>query len=164
MFNEIVAIVVSPFQGENKTDKNGKNAVWLTPIAGKIPNRAMVVAGTVAERASLIAGTTVLCMIVEGEEDKEYGRRFNHTVLGPVEVGEILNIRKKLGSPIVVDVTGGVKANATNGILNTTAAAEGATPILNTTAAPTVDEAAAKAAAATLQTSSLPKNATTPTN
>jgi len=125
MYNEIVAVVVSPFQGENKTDKNGKDAVWLTPIAGKLPNRAMVVAGTVAERASLVAGTTVLVMINEGTADPVYGRRFNHTVLGPVEVSEIIGLRKELGAPVVVDVTTTENNTAENVILNANATTPG---------------------------------------
>ncbi len=143
MYNEIVAVVVSPFQGQNAVDKNGKNAVWLTPIAGKIPNRAMVVAGTVAERASLVSGTTVMVMINEGVADEQYGRRFNHTVLGPVEVSDILHLRKELGTPTIVDVTGGT--DTTNTLLNQENGGNGAAaaivPTLATSNLPGADAA-----------------------
>lgn len=106
MLNELIAVVVSAFQGEQKSDKNGKTNVWLTPVAGKIPSTAMVVAGTVAEQAGLAIGKTLLVMVNEGEEREVDGqklRQFNHTVLGEVKPMEILGLRKELGIADIIN-------------------------------------------------------------
>ena len=122
MFNEIFVAVISAFQGEKKADKNGVINVWLTPVAGKVPNRAMVVAGTVAAQAGLEIGKTLMIMVTETQEpDPQYGRRFNHTVLGEVKPSEILGLRKELGAALVIDVTAG--AENTSGIVNNAGAA-----------------------------------------
>lgn len=103
MFNEIVAVVVSAFNKlDSLLDKNGKQNVFLTPVAGKIPNQAMVITGTVAEKAGIEIGKTLLIMIGEKDPDPKHGRQFNHTVLGEVKPTEILNVRKELGTAQIV--------------------------------------------------------------
>jgi ribosomal protein S28E/S33 len=103
MLNELVVVKTSAFQGEKKADKNGMENIWLTPVAGKIPNQALVISGTVADKAGLQAGQTLLVMINETASDAVYGRQFSHTVLGPVSVGDILPLRKELGAALVLD-------------------------------------------------------------
>ena len=125
MLNEVVVVVVSPFQGEQKADRNGVTNVWLTPVAGKIPNQALVVAGTVAESAGLVIGKTLLVMVNEGAEDPTYGRQFNHTVLGEVKPMEIIGLRKDLGAASIV-----VTKQPVNG--EDTGAGAAAKPNLNT--------------------------------
>lgn len=118
MLNEIVVAVVGKFSKPgSEADKNGMENVYLTPIAGKMPNRAMVVAGTVAERAGLKIGSTLMVLIGERAADPVYGRQFNHTVLGEVKPQEILGLRKELGSALVIDVTDGAAANGAGNIL-----------------------------------------------
>ena len=127
MLNEIIVVAVSPFnKAGSEADKNGLMNVYLTPIAGKIPNQAMVVSGTVAQKAGLVVGTTLMVMISERASDPVYGRQFNHTVLGPVTPGEILGLRKELGAAIVVDTT----TEGANTVENVP------TPSLNTSALP----------------------------
>lgn len=121
MFNEVNVVVVSAFQGEKKTDTHGATNVWLTPVAGKIPNTAMVVAGTVAEKAGLEVGKTLLVMVNEGAEREVDGvmrRQFNHTVLGEVKPLEIISLRKttELGPATIVDTAPAVNAPAANTI------------------------------------------------
>lgn len=131
MLNEIVVVVVGKFSKPgSEADKNGMENVYLTPIAGKMPNRAMVVAGTVAERAGLKVGSTLMVLIGERAADPVYGRQFNHTVLGEVKPQEILDLRKELGNALVIDVTDGATADAGNILEGNTqpAANTGATP------------------------------------
>ena len=59
--NELVLVKTNLFKKEGmEADKNGMNNVFLEPIAGKMPNQAMVVAGTVAESNGLVAGNLQL--------------------------------------------------------------------------------------------------------
>ena len=118
MLNEIVVVVVGKFSKPgSEADKNGVENVYLTPVAGKMPNRAMVVAGTVAERAGLKIGSTLMVLIGERAADPVYGRQFNHTVLGEVKSPEILGLRKELGEALIIDVTNGA-AGGNNNIFN----------------------------------------------
>ena len=126
MLNEVVVVVVSAFQGEQKADRNGKVNVWLTPVAGKIPNQALVVAGSVAEKAGLEIGKTLLVMVNEGVEDPQYGRQFNHTVLGTVAPMEIIGLRRDLGAASIIVTKQPV--NGDQGNTNGTAA----TPTMST--------------------------------
>lgn len=128
MFNEIIAVVVSAFQKPgSEADKNGLQNVYLTPIAGKIPNQAMVVSGTVAQKAGLVVGSTLMVMVTERQSDPVYGRQFSHTVLGEVKPTDILNLRKELGAAVVIDTT----TNNANSAENAPAA-----PSLNTSGLP----------------------------
>lgn len=131
MFNQIGVFVVSPFaKAGSEADKNGIQNVYLKCIAGKVPNKALVVAGTVAQRAGMAVGQTLLIMVDEREPDAVYGRQFNHTVLGEVKPQEILGLRKDLGEPTIVDVNEGTTAGTGNILEGNTqpAANTGATP------------------------------------
>ena len=109
-FNEYVMVAVSAFQKEGSlTDTNGKTNVWLTAVAGKIPNQSMVIAGTVAEKALLTIGGTFLVNVVEGEEDAEYGRQFNVVNLGAVPFTELISVAKQLGKGTVVITKAGAE-------------------------------------------------------
>lgn len=104
--NELVLVKTSLWNGENKTDKNGALNLYLQPVAGKMPNKAMVVAGTVAASAGLVENTLQLVMVTEREVSTEYGRQFGVTVLDQNVAGrDIIGLRKELGEAIVVDVT-----------------------------------------------------------
>lgn len=117
MLNHLVLIVVSAFAKAGKeADKNGVANVFLTPVAGKIPNQAMVVAGTVAEKAGLTIGSKLLVQITERKgvaldsaNPNSLTRQFNHTVIGPVTTGEVITLRKELGEPFVIDTTATVE-------------------------------------------------------
>lgn len=126
MLNEIVAVVVSPFARKGKeADKNGLTNVYLTAVAGKIPNQAQVISGTVAEKAGLVIGKTLLVMIDEKPAVMYEGvltRQFNHTVLGEVKPSEILGLRKELGNPLPID---------TRTVVDNAEGTEGASPVLN---------------------------------
>jgi len=129
MFNQIIVAVVGAFtKVGSEADKNGLQNVYLKCIAGKVPNKALVVAGTVAQRAGMAIGQTLLIMVDERESDPVYGRQFSHTVLGEVKPQEILGLRKDLGEPTIVDVNEGVVAGniLENGAPNATNT--GATP------------------------------------
>jgi len=129
MFNQIIVAVVGAFtKVGSEADKNGLQNVYLKCIAGKVPNKALVVAGTVAQRAGMAIGQTLLIMVDERESDPVYGRQFSHTVLGEVKPQEILGLRKDLGEPTIVDVnegagTGNILENGAPNATNT-----GATP------------------------------------
>lgn len=127
MFNQIIVAVVGAFtKAGSEADKNGLQNVYLKCIAGKVPNKALVVAGTVAQRAGMAIGQTLLIMVDERESDPVYGRQFSHTVLGEVKPQEILGLRKDLGEPTIVDVNEGVEAG--NILENGAVANPGATP------------------------------------
>jgi hypothetical protein len=87
----------------------------------------LVISGTVAQRAGLVIGETVQIMVDERDADPVYGRQFNHTRLGVVDMKEILGLRKELGTPVIVSTgivpEGNILDNDAN--LN---AAKGATP------------------------------------
>jgi hypothetical protein len=107
MFNELVLVKVSAFRPKNgkHADKNGMQNTYLSPIAGKIPNKAMVQAGTVAVDNGLTIGETALLSVTEGKVSEQYGRQFNVTYLGKPTLMEILTLRRELGNGFVVDVT-----------------------------------------------------------
>lgn len=89
-------------------DRNGKQPVILSIIAGKSPNRN-VLSGTVAENAGFEVGKTYLASVREVEPN-EYGRQFVWEKLGEPSTLEIIEVSDKLGEPQVFDV--GVKANS----------------------------------------------------
>ena len=147
MFNSTVVVKVSPFQKEGKlADKNGLPNVYLTAIAGQIPSTAQVVSGTVAERAGLKIGGTFLVMVSEGKEDAQYGRQFNHTVIGEVAAMEVVTLQKELGRPSVLDTKASV-TNPDDDIL----VGKGASPALNSSSWPIGSAAADQDELAELQ-------------
>lgn len=149
MFNEVLIVRPDYFKetgGIVTTDKNGKMNVFLQPIAGQIPNKAMVVAGSVAISSGIclpdgkIAGKLQMVLVNETAPDPEYGRQFSVTVLdSDVPATSILEYRSKLGAANVLDVN--PKENATDEAsdakpsLNTTAVNTGKGPVAATPAA-----------------------------
>lgn len=107
MNNQLAIVCVGPYTGSTEnpatSDKNGKNPVYLTAVAGKVPNRN-ILSGTIAERAGMKTGNSYLVSITEGEVDPQYGRRFNFTVLASAGIDEILSGVKSLGNGEIYDV------------------------------------------------------------
>lgn len=104
---ESIAIIkVSEFRGANaRADKNGLAPMFLSPLAGKIPNRAMILSGTMAQRDGIFENDTIMVQFTETEADAKYGRQFTVTNLGIVTRLEYITLKKELGAPEVIDVT-----------------------------------------------------------
>ena len=82
--NNLVIVAVSAFNGkEAKPDVNGLESVYLTPIAGKCPNRN-VLAGTVAKSAGFEEGKTYLAKWTRLEDDPVYGAQVGWTKIQEV--------------------------------------------------------------------------------
>jgi len=156
--NGLVIVKVSEFQSTDTTklfDKNGVRNVWLTPIAGKMPNSALVIAGTVAAKENLTSGSTLLVSVAEREIDPEYGRQFGVTNLGAVPFADIVDLTLKLGNAEVIDTVKGFVPKTVPTTLSTSGI--GATEeheesdeeiVAKAKAAKLLEKAAAKAAAA----------------
>lgn len=98
-----VLVSVKTF-GRESFDVNGKQAVILIPVAGKIPNRNTI-AGTVAEREGLEIGKTYLVSFREVESN-EYGRQFQWSKIACVENPlHIIEASKSLGEASIYDVS-----------------------------------------------------------
>ncbi len=105
------AIVTVSVFGRESLDKNGKQALILLPVAGKIPNRN-ILAGTTAERAGFESGKSYLVTVRETESN-EYGRQFQWTKVCEVSSPlEIIKATKELGDGTVFSVDK-VEAEAT---------------------------------------------------
>jgi len=107
----LAVVSVSDYNNNNPLqsviDRNGKQSVILTSVAGRIPNKN-VLTGTVAESAKIVAGEMCLVQIMEYEEGdpqvldgridlKEYGRTFNYRKLEKVSGLQLDEYRAKLG-------------------------------------------------------------------
>ncbi len=103
MINELFIGKVNQFYG-GEPDVNGKNPVIIDVLAGKCPNKR-VLSGTVAESIGLTVGKIYLMNVYEIEEDVTYGRQFRFNSLGELSVLDFLEIRDKLGRPVLIDVT-----------------------------------------------------------
>ncbi len=102
MINSMCLVKISEFNGN--PDKNGLFPIFLSLVAGTMPNR-MVLSGTVAEREQLVVGTTCLVHFVERATDSEYGRQFSVSKLGEVSgIMEVLEVSNKLGDANLVNV------------------------------------------------------------
>lgn len=141
MLNEVILVKPTYFKetGNKQTfDKNTKPNVFLQPIAGNMPNRAMVIAGSVAIGNGIllsdgaIAGRGLqLVLVNETAADETFGRQFSVTVLDhDVDPTTVLDYRTKLGAGnvITIDVPKAADGGGSN------------TPVVNTskvsTAAP----------------------------
>lgn len=101
--NNQVLVTVKEF-GRVSLDKNGKQAVILIPVAGKMPNRNTL-AGTTAEREGFEVGKTYLASVREVEEN-EYGRQFQWSKISHVDNPmHIIEATKSLGEAAVYDVS-----------------------------------------------------------
>ena len=102
--NEVSLVKVSSYQGDNATaDKNGNMPVFLSLIAGVMPNR-MVLSGTIAEREQLELNEVHLVHFVERESSTEFGRQFSVSSLGKVTPIDLLLAKKELGKAQMVNV------------------------------------------------------------
>jgi len=102
--NTIFVAKASPFMKPGKaTDKNGAQNLWLSPIAGKIPNRALVLNGTIAQREQVFDGDVCLFQATEGEVDPKHGRQFSVTNLGRVSALEMVKMMGELGDAVIID-------------------------------------------------------------
>ena len=99
--NEISLVRVSEFTGE--PDKNGKAPIFLSLIAGTMPNR-MVLSGTIAERSGIKVNEVHMVHFVERAADERYGRQFSVNSLGTVGPLEVQPAKAQLGEPIMVNV------------------------------------------------------------
>lgn len=103
--NNLVIVSVSKFQGENaQADKNGLDSVYLTPIAGKAPNRN-VLAGTVAMNTGLEVGKSYLTKYTRIDDDPEYGPQYSWTKVSEVsDPLQIIQAEATLGAGMLFDV------------------------------------------------------------
>ncbi len=94
---------VSTFNGkEAEADRNGLMPVYLTPVAGFIPNRN-VIAGTVAKNSGLEDGKTYLAKWTRVEDDPEYGPQFNFTKISEMSAMEVITSLQALGDGQIFD-------------------------------------------------------------
>ena len=109
------AIVTVATFGKESIDKNGKQAVILLPVAGKIPNRN-VLAGTTAERSGFETGKSYLTSVRETEASDEFGRQFAWTkiceVTSPLEIIKSTELLGEGGIYEVEDTEQSVETNA----------------------------------------------------
>lgn len=104
--NTIAIVNANAFRKDGRGyDRNGKQNVFLTCIAGKMPNKCMVMSGTVAEQNGIEIGKTYMVAFNEGKTDPQYGRQFSTTKLGEVSVIDTLTAVDRLGEAVIVDVT-----------------------------------------------------------
>lgn len=98
----LAVVAVSQFQGESaEADKNGLNPVYLTPIAGRCPNRN-VLAGTVAKSAGFEEGKSYLAKWTRLEDDPEYGVQYGWTKVN--EISDpllVIGAEEKLGPGLI---------------------------------------------------------------
>ena len=135
MLSEVVLVKPSYFKETgNKivTDKNGKPTVILSPVAGKIPNTAMVIAGSVAESIGIlnadgsIAGDLQLVLVNETEKSEQYGRQFSVLSLDKnVASDKVMGYIKDLGKGDLIPISTPVVNNSDN-------VKDGVTPTLGT--------------------------------
>lgn len=101
----LAIVAVSTFQGkEAQPDVNGLNSMYLTPVAGTIPNRN-VLAGTVAKNSGFEEGKSYLAKFARLEDDPTYGPQFSWTKVSEVTNPlDIINAESSLGAGNIYDV------------------------------------------------------------
>ncbi len=144
MYNEIVIATVDYFKATGNVltqDKNEKPNVILVPICGKMPNQAQVLAGSVAIGNGIlntdgsISSKLQMLHITERPSHETYGRQFSVTKLGEVTPKELVGLQKELGKGFIEQTSvPAVMPNTGDNVNDITA--NGATPALNTSAAP----------------------------
>lgn len=102
--NQALITLVTPKEfGRESLDRNGKQAVILIPVAGKMPNRN-IISGTVAEREGFELGKTYLASFREVEAN-EYGRQFQWSKITQVDNPlHIIEATKSLGAAVIYDI------------------------------------------------------------
>lgn len=108
-FNSLVIVTVNYFTN-GALDKNGKQPVILTVVAGKAPNRT-VLSGTVAESAGFEVGKSYLANCRETAPDEQYGRQFRWTKISEATVMDVIEGTKMLGEPQIFDVSASVETS-----------------------------------------------------
>jgi hypothetical protein len=103
--NGLAIVKVQGFKKKgSEADSNGVENVILVPVAGKLPSRR-IIAGTIALNAGFrISDERVLVSFTEGEEDPQYGRRFNFVPVGTLTTMEFLQAQTQLGEPLIINV------------------------------------------------------------
>lgn len=93
-------------KGEVSTvkDKNGCEAIILTPLAGAIPSKRTL-AGTIAQRNQMFEGDVFMVQIDELPVDPVNGRQFGWQNLGSLKGVELIKTIKELGDPSIYDAT-----------------------------------------------------------
>lgn len=103
-FSELIVVAVTAYSGTSTPDKNGRYAVMLQCIAGRMPNRN-VMSGTVAERAGIEVGKTYLMQVREAGIDKVFGPDYQFVKIREITQAEdIVKATKLLSSPEVFEV------------------------------------------------------------
>lgn len=101
--NELIVVKVTEFSGTTGVNKNGVPSVMLQCIAGKIPNKNTI-DGTVAQRSGFVIGKTYLAQVRERGFDLVYGRDFTWIALQELTSLEVIQAKKELGEPVIIDV------------------------------------------------------------
>jgi hypothetical protein len=102
MFTSMIAAAVGKFT-KGSADKNGKDPIILSVLAGRCPNRN-VLSGTIADNNNIEVGKSYMFQVREVEPSDEYGRQFVFTKVGELSAMEVLDIAEKLGPAILFDV------------------------------------------------------------
>ena len=113
----LAIVAVSTFQGkEAQADVNGLMPIYLTPIAGTIPNRN-VLAGTVAKNSGFEEGKSYLAKFTRLEDDPDYGVQFGWTKVQEItDPLAVINAEASLGAGNIYDaVRSGARVEATLG-------------------------------------------------
>ena len=111
----LAIVAVSTFQGkEAQADTKGLMPMYLTPVAGTIPNRN-VLSGTVAKNSGFEEGKSYLAKFVKLEDDPVYGVQFGWTKVSEVSNPlEIIAAEAQLGAGNIYDaVRSGARVGAT---------------------------------------------------
>ena len=85
-------------------DRNQQEPMLMSPVAGKFPNRSLIISGTVALSAGFKPDKTYLASITEVEAN-EYGRQFQWKMLKEVSAVEIIETQERLGNVTVFNVS-----------------------------------------------------------
>lgn len=104
---------------ETTPDKNGNLPIQLAVLAGKCPNRAIVINGSLAIGLGIGEKQTYILQINYRDTDT-YGDNWNHQVLSQLSAVDFIQLPKfvkEYGQPNVVDATASVETtvSATNG-------------------------------------------------
>ena len=98
MKNFQVVVTASKF-GRESLDKNGAQAIYLTPLYGKMPNNSNVLAGTFAANLGIEAGKMYSLTVVKGKIDVTYGQQYDYVFKGEVSsIDELTNSKAFLAN------------------------------------------------------------------
>lgn len=90
-----------------KSDVNGHLPIQLSVIAGRCPNRALVISGTVAKNLGIESGNTYVLQATYAGTSEKYGDNFNIQKLGQPELYELPKYVEAYGSPQVLETKEG---------------------------------------------------------